>query len=113
MKRTIAAITAIVIAAGTLVAAGTGLTETSAAPGLTVMPACKAALVEMMRDPDSVTFENLEGPEPLEEPSEGWSIVGEYRARNGFGGMNSDVFFCTTDETGNIDELVTGESLED
>lgn len=103
------------------IAAIAGATQTpiasaQAGPRVIMIPTCTERLASMMRDPDSLEV-TIEGGaasiEPLEEPHEGWGLVGEYRARNGFGGTNSDIFFCTTTKSGYIDELETGEGLSD
>lgn len=73
---------------------------------------CRAELAGALRDPSSLTIEDMSIEQGENEPH-GWVAIGTYRARNGFGGMNSDVFMCTADADGANTEVLPGESLDE
>lgn len=73
---------------------------------------CQAELASILRDPESLEVENVETERGEDEPH-GWVVSGDYRARNGFGGMNSDFFTCVTGPAGDDPVVLTGEQLDD
>lgn len=57
---------------------------------------CRRALKAVLRDPDSLKI-------PLGGITERGNLVTiQYRARNGFGGMNSSTFYCEYDKNDNL-----------
>jgi hypothetical protein len=101
----VTAVVALVVTTGLLTAGSDGFTRVFAAA------ACEAELESQLRDPESLEIEDVEILQGSNEPH-GWAMTGGYRARNGFGGMNSDFFFCSTNADGTEPEVTTGESLE-
>ena len=71
---------AAVITAGSVIGAACN-------PDQTAQNNCIAELTAKLRDPDSLTVESISGG------SVG-AITVYFRARNGFGGMNSDTYTC-------------------
>jgi len=88
----------------------TGVVSVTAGPDIVAVPACEAELTDLMRDPGSVTFDEITSDDI---PDSGWSVTGGYGARNGFGGMNKGVFVCFTSDDGTDPRVFTDESLED
>lgn len=80
---------------------------------VTVLAGCREELASTLRDPDSLTLEDDVEIEQGEDEPHGWMAIGTYRARNGFGGMNDDLFTCVADADGSNIEIITGEQLDD
>lgn len=112
-NRAIVGVAVLALAVAAIMGSQTGLGRVDAGPKLTVIPGCTVALADTLRDPESLELVDEPEVSPLDPPHEGWGIVGEYRARNGFGGMNSDLWFCTTDADGAVVEVQTAEGLDD
>jgi hypothetical protein len=85
----------------------------SDSPEEKAIKACQTTLTESLRDPDSAEFEDVDAAQEGTDRPDGWLVEGNYRARNGFGGMVNDFFVCTTAADGTDAEFFTGESLTD
>jgi hypothetical protein len=99
---------------GLLLALDSSLGRGVAGAELVTVPGCEAELRAMLRDPDSLETSNITVDRNYSSNgTPGRRVMGDYQARNGFGGMNNDVFVCVTSADGTSPGVATGESTDD